>query len=129
MIRSQLRTDIETALNRNNAEGGSDTPDFILAEYLVTCLEAFDKTLHARSDWYNHHCRIGGCNHWDIKEDAKIEPPIESRVEVVSDSPKSEIITGTCLICGLERDGGDKYWCSACVKKQQNHGIPKDILR
>jgi hypothetical protein len=43
MNKSQLRTDIEQAINRNSAENGSDTPDFILAEYLMICLEAFDK--------------------------------------------------------------------------------------
>ena len=67
MNKSQLRTDIETAINRNSAENGSDTPDFILAEYLMTCLEAFDKTLHARSAWYSHHCHIGGCDHHETK--------------------------------------------------------------
>lgn len=69
MNRSQLRKDIEMAINRNCAENGSDTPDFILAEYLTDCLEAFDKTVKARSRWYNHHCRIGSCNHQDTKED------------------------------------------------------------
>ena len=67
--KSQLRTDIEHAINRNSAENGSDTPDFILAEYLMLCLDAFDKTLHARSNWYNHHCRIGNCNHLEEKTD------------------------------------------------------------
>ncbi len=69
MNKSQLRTDIEMAINRNSAENGSNTPDFILAEYLVSCLEAYDKAVHARSDWYNHHCSIGSCNHQDVKED------------------------------------------------------------
>jgi len=67
MSKSQLRTDIEEAINRNSAENGSDTPDFILAEFLVSCLDAFDKTVHARSNWYNHHCHIGGCHHLDSK--------------------------------------------------------------
>ena len=56
--KSQLRTDIEMAINRNSAENGSDTPDFILAVYLLNCLEAFDKAVHARSAWYSHHCTI-----------------------------------------------------------------------
>jgi hypothetical protein len=32
-------------------------------------MEAYDKAVHARSDWYNHHCSIGSCNHQDVKED------------------------------------------------------------
>jgi len=80
MNTSQLRTDIEMAINRNSAENGSDTPDFILAEYLMTCLEAFDKTLNARSAWYGHHCRIGSCDHGEEKIKI-IEPLVELKVD------------------------------------------------
>ena len=47
-----LRKDIETAINRNCAENGSNTPDFILAEYLTDCLAAFDKASRSREKWY-----------------------------------------------------------------------------
>jgi len=49
---SALRQRIEKLLNAHSAENGSDTPDFILAEYLVDCLEAFDKAVLAREKWY-----------------------------------------------------------------------------
>ncbi len=35
-------------------ENGSGSPDFILADYLVGCLSAFDKAVTARSNWYGH---------------------------------------------------------------------------
>lgn len=47
-----LREDIENAINRNSAENGSNTPDFILAEYLTDCLAAFDKAVLRRAEWY-----------------------------------------------------------------------------
>ncbi len=47
-----LREDIEQAINRANAESGSDTPDFILAEYLMNCLHAFDSAVARREKWY-----------------------------------------------------------------------------
>ena len=47
-----LRKEIESAINRNSAENGSDTPDFILAEYLTGCLAAFDKACNRRKVWY-----------------------------------------------------------------------------
>lgn len=47
-----LRTEIEQAINRCNAEATSNTPDFILAQYLMDCLAAFDKAVSARDDWY-----------------------------------------------------------------------------
>jgi len=44
---------LSALLNRYSLESGSSTPDFILAEYLVGCLENFDKTMAKRSNWYN----------------------------------------------------------------------------
>lgn len=39
-------------INAHNAESGSNTPDFILAEYLTDCLDAFDRAVTARQKWY-----------------------------------------------------------------------------
>jgi len=47
-----LRKKIERAINCCSAENGSDTPDFILAEYLTDCLTAYDKAVTAREKWY-----------------------------------------------------------------------------
>ncbi len=49
---STLHSEIEITINRHSAENGSNTPDFILAEYLVACLAAFDGAVNRRSDWY-----------------------------------------------------------------------------
>lgn len=49
---SNLRKEIENVINCNSAENGSDTPDFILAEYLTDCLTAYDKAVVAREKWY-----------------------------------------------------------------------------
>jgi len=47
-----LRREVEKVLNSASAENGSDTPDFILAEYLTDCLAAFDKAVTRRTKWY-----------------------------------------------------------------------------
>ena len=47
-----LRVEIQQALNRNSAENGSDTPDYVLACYLVDCLNAYDKAVAERERWY-----------------------------------------------------------------------------
>jgi hypothetical protein len=52
MDKEGLRHDIERAINANSAEAGSNTPDFILAEYLVDCIAAFDKSSTRREQWY-----------------------------------------------------------------------------
>ena len=50
---SRLRKDIEQAINKHSIESGSDTPDFILAEYLTDCLRAFDRATVRREEWYS----------------------------------------------------------------------------
>ncbi len=49
---SKLRKEIAYVLMCHSAENGSDTPDFILAHYLVACLQAFDDAVNAREKWY-----------------------------------------------------------------------------
>ena len=39
-------------INRHSEENGSNTPDFLLADYLCTCLDTFNKTTTARNSWY-----------------------------------------------------------------------------
>lgn len=46
-----LAQDIAAALNRASRENESDTPDFILAEYLLGCLAAFETATRARERW------------------------------------------------------------------------------
>lgn len=47
-----FRQELEALLNHHCKENGSDTPDFILAEYLNDCLSAFDKAVARRTEWY-----------------------------------------------------------------------------
>ena len=55
MSMTTLRDRINQAINMESAENGSDTPDFILAEYLVECLAAFDKAVRSRESWYGRY--------------------------------------------------------------------------
>ena len=54
-----FRKELKNLINRHSLENGSDTPDFILAEYLEGCLENYDKTVSSRSKWYGHHDEPG----------------------------------------------------------------------
>lgn len=49
---SEFRKKLEHLINCESMEGGSDTPDFILAEFLADSLAAFDKAVSRRSQWY-----------------------------------------------------------------------------
>jgi hypothetical protein len=43
----------ELLINQNNMENGSNTPDFLLAGFLHSCLEAFDNAVRERDKWYS----------------------------------------------------------------------------
>ena len=57
--KADLRKEIERAINRHSAENGSNTPDFILAQFLQSSLEAFDRATKEREDWYGVRHRPG----------------------------------------------------------------------
>ena len=40
-------------INRHSLENGSDTPDFILAGYLIDCLNGYHAANRIRDKWYN----------------------------------------------------------------------------
>lgn len=47
-----LESELRSVLNSYSAENSSDTPDFILAEYITGCLDAFNQAVRAREKWY-----------------------------------------------------------------------------
>lgn len=46
-----FRTKLAALLNMHSKENGSDTPDHILAVYLIGCLGVFDAAVTARDKW------------------------------------------------------------------------------
>lgn len=48
----KLRRQFANILNCNSAENDSDTPDYILADYLIECLKTYNRTIKAREEWY-----------------------------------------------------------------------------
>lgn len=55
---STLERELASLLNRFSAENGSNTPDFLLAEYLLGCLELFNQTTQSRAKWYGEDSHI-----------------------------------------------------------------------
>lgn len=54
-----LRRDLAAVLNRFSRDNGSNTPDFILAQYLANCLDAFDIAVQKRAQWFGRMDAIG----------------------------------------------------------------------
>ena len=55
-----LVDDISAVLNRHSAENASNTPDFILAQFLMGSLNAFEQASIHREQWYGKRLSIGG---------------------------------------------------------------------
>ena len=64
---SAFRKEIESAINRGCKENDSNTPDFILANYLCNCLDAFTLATKSRDKWYGVH--LEPCNSHFIKDE------------------------------------------------------------
>ncbi len=53
-IMEKFKKELEDLLNRNSMENGSNTPDFMLAEFLANCLANFNETVGKRAKWYQN---------------------------------------------------------------------------
>lgn len=51
---------LSALLNSYSMENRSNTPDFILAEYMLNCLRAFETASLSREDWYGESFSPGG---------------------------------------------------------------------
>jgi hypothetical protein len=51
---ADLERDLASLLNRYSQENGSNTPDFLLAEYLLACLSTWNTTVAKRDEWYGN---------------------------------------------------------------------------
>ena len=50
--RGEFLIELRKLINRYSLENFSDTPDFVLADYLIQCLCAFENTTNAREKYY-----------------------------------------------------------------------------
>jgi hypothetical protein len=50
---------LENLINTYSIENESNTPDFILAEYLRSCLDAFNEANRKRENWYGKYMKPG----------------------------------------------------------------------
>lgn len=59
-VTDDLAHALERALNRFSAENPSNTPDFILAQFLLGCLSAWNQGVQQRETWYGRGQRPAG---------------------------------------------------------------------
>ena len=51
----RIRDEFRDIINKYSLEGYSNTPDFILADYLIQSLDNFNNTTVRRQEWYKDH--------------------------------------------------------------------------
>lgn len=51
MKKSELEKELRDLLNKTSQENKSNTPDFILARYLMDCLDAYNRATNKRNQW------------------------------------------------------------------------------
>jgi uncharacterized Fe-S cluster-containing MiaB family protein len=49
----RFEKELEQLINKFSLENDSNTPDFILAQYLIECLHSFNKSIEIRTGWYS----------------------------------------------------------------------------
>lgn len=49
---AELKEELQHLLNRHSRENASNTPDFILANFMLAALEAGEKLIAERENWY-----------------------------------------------------------------------------
>lgn len=54
-----FREELAQLINRYSMENGSNTPDYMLADYLIACLQALDGAVKSRDGWYGVELRPG----------------------------------------------------------------------
>ena len=54
----EFKKDLIGLLNKHSMENGSNTPDFILGDYLVNCLLSFNSISKQREKWYGRDLSI-----------------------------------------------------------------------
>lgn len=52
---NDLERDLAAVLNKYSQENGSDTPDFILARYLLCCIDSYNFAIQEREKWYGRN--------------------------------------------------------------------------
>lgn len=63
METTKLEKELEGLINDESRENDSNTPDFILAEFMMKCLDAFELASNRREVWFGVELDI--LNNWE----------------------------------------------------------------
>jgi hypothetical protein len=58
----EFANDLAAVLNKHSMEDGSNTPDYVLAQFLIECLQAWNAGIGLRAAWQK---RISSGTDWE----------------------------------------------------------------
>ena len=94
---NKFERELVTLINRHCMENDSDTPDYMLAEYIVKCLEAFNQTVKRRERWYGR-----GTKPLTFTDPADNPEPCPHTAESTQAPGESESLGASCKDAGTE---------------------------
>ena len=56
-LMTDFKTELTELINRHSRENDSNTPDWILAQYVLGCVFAFNQAVQQRETWYGRDAR------------------------------------------------------------------------
>ena len=78
---NNFEAELTALINKYSLENGSDTPDFILADFLIGCLESWNNNVSERSAWYGNKTKVPESVVKGIKKEVKVRPPTNKEWE------------------------------------------------
>lgn len=102
----RLRDQLSEILNRNSRENASNTPDYILADFMLACLAAFETEVKRRDAWHGR------------EEDVRPKIPVTDMPYKGIEGFIQELgaTVRECLDCGCLTPGGPTR-CKRCAKE------------
>jgi hypothetical protein len=52
---NEFESELRALINRHNVENSSETPDFVLAKFMLGCLNAYGRAVNERDAWYGQN--------------------------------------------------------------------------
>lgn len=54
MFNKEFEKELQELINKHSIENESDTPDWILTEYIINCLKSFKYAVRKRDKWFSY---------------------------------------------------------------------------
>ena len=128
-MNDNLSFDLQCLLNKHSAENSSNTPDFVLAQFLVSCLRVYDTAVQQREKWYGRDARPTEAKQGRAAECSRCLKDLSSLMRTTTDvftCGYYEVASGTWSKYATP---GEVFLCDACMfadsRYIQDHGAHK----